>query len=601
LCLTCSGPEPEHFLWSADPQSLSNPFPDARLLTLTGAQLRPDYYRPFLMSAALTNSTKALFTRYAQAASTEVHGFGNFSPTLLLTSSPIDPTSLSGHFARLLKTGSGYQVLERDVPVEHSTTTLDGTGKSPGDGFPEFTLVRPSVPLPEGAQGLLVVLKGVKTKGGEPLGRGREWGGQRLDLAAAALALQVSESDIVLALDLKAAPVSASYRALLAWVDRPEGLAGLTIPIKGMGTDGPVGTWLSTDPDWSVMLAYLQSTSWGASVTHVDRVVVGELAARDPRDGGVWSDEWVLNPSLAPVVPLRFVLSVPKGSKPPSGWPTVIVAHGVGGRNVPVSGSTESYCLDLAEYLAAAGIAAVGIDAPSHGTRGSFVEFFDIENVPVMRENFREMSFDLMQLARALPTIDVDSDGTPDLDPSLGFFGNSLGAIMGSSYVALDDRVKYALLNVPGGGLSNILVSKNNHDLIGLLFASKTSITFDSVEYHSAFPIIRAVSQPFLEPADSINLFPLMSSERAALMQMGLGDQTIPNFTSLDLAHSGGLSEPSTSSSGTSPVRALYRVDPQAYGKPVDYNGHNVFNDLAAPRKQAIDFLSSKGTTFTVP
>lgn len=600
-CGACGGPEPEHFLWVADAQSLDNPFPDARLLTGTGAELRADYYRPFLMPKAITAGAKMLFARYATDARTELHGFGNFSPTLLRTSAPVDPASLPGHFARLRKTASGFEVLERDVAVEHSTATLEGTGREPGEGFPEFVFVRPGVPLPEGDEGLLVVTKGVKTASGAELGRGREWESQRVALAAVASALGVAEADVVLTLEQKAAPLSAPYRALKAWVETPPGLAAITVPPKGMNADGPVGRWLASDSDWNVMLRWLQKNAWVGPITHVGRVVVGELAARDPRQDGAWKAEWLADPSTAPIVPLRFVLSVPAGAKPPGGWQAVIAAHGVNGRNVPVNGSSDSFCLEHAEYLAAAGIACLGIDAPSHGTRGNIFGFFDIEHVPVMRENFREMTFDLMQLARAAEGIDADGDGVGDLSPELGFFGNSLGAIMGASYVALDERVKYALLNVPGGGLSNILVSRDNHDRIGLLLASKTNITFDSPEYHSAFPIIRAVSQPFIEPGDPIDLFRLMGTGRAVLVQMGLGDQTIPNFTTLDLARSAALPEPTASSNGATPVRAFYRVDPQRYGLPADYNGHNVFGDLAAPRTQAIDFLRSKGTTFTLP
>jgi hypothetical protein len=57
LFLLACGPastpaEPPHFLWSADAQSLDNPFPDERLLG-TGA-LRPKWYQPFLPPKAIT-------------------------------------------------------------------------------------------------------------------------------------------------------------------------------------------------------------------------------------------------------------------------------------------------------------------------------------------------------------------------------------------------------------------------------------------------------------------------------------------------------------------------------------------------------------------
>src|SRR6185295_6893083 len=132
-------------------------------------------------------------------------------------------------------------------------------------------------------------------------------------------------------------------------------------------------------------------------------------------------------------------------------------------------------------------------------TRGNIFEFFEVEHALIMRENFREMTFDLMQIARAMQVLDVDGDQVPDFEQKLGYFGNSLGSIMGSSYVALDDRISYAALNVPGGGLSNILVSTDIRDRLGLLLVAKTIITFGTAEYYSAFPIFRAMAQPFLE------------------------------------------------------------------------------------------------------
>lgn len=604
FCLACGrGPEPEHLLWSADAQSLDNPFPDVRLLTASGgAELRADYYRPFLMKKAQTAKARTLFELYATNARTDVNGFGNFAPTLLRSSAPLDPASLPGHFARLRKTASGYEVLEASLVAEHSSSTLEGTDKTPADDFPEFVFVRVGAPLPEGEEGLLVVTKGLKTTAGVELGRGFAWADSSPELATVAAALGVAESDVLLTLPLKASGVSAAYRTLAEWTQTPAGLAAVTVPPKGMVDDGmgqrPVGNWQSTDPDWNVM------TRWVKSGGHVSRVVLGSIAARDPRENGAWKKEWVDDPSQAPVVAMPFVLSVPSGAKPAGGWPIVMVAHGVNGRNMPVSSSGESYSLSLAELFATRGIATVGIDAPSHGLRGNIVGFFDIEHVPVMRENFREMTFDLLQLGRAIPTLDVDGDAVPDLSSTLGFFGNSLGAIMGASYVALDTHVHHTVLNVPGGGLSNILVSTVNHDAIGLLLANQTNIAFASLEYYSAFPIIRAVAQPFLEPGDPINVLRLMGTDRALMMQMGRGDLTIPNFTTVNLRDSAGVPVIATAVEGTTPVRGFYEIDPARFlsaSKLVGYNGHEVFGDIAEVRAQALDFLQSGGTKFTTP
>ncbi len=611
-----AGVEPPHVLWTADAQSLENPFPDTRLLTATGAALRADFYKPFMLPKAITGKAKAFFKTYATSAATEVHGFGNFGPTLLRTSAPVDPATLKGSVARLRKTAVGYEVLEANVVVEHSTAVLEGTTRSlvAADGgvneFPEFFLTRVGVPLPEGEEGLLVVKRGIKTRGGELLARGAEWSKDpaRPDLAAVATALGISESDVLIALPQKAAPVTAPLKSLATWVDTAPGLAAVTIPAKSMAMSGtsmrPVGTWTSADADWPTMKYWLEKASFSRPAVDVAKVVIGELGARDLREASVWTAERVADPSKAPVVPLSFVLSIPSGTKPLGGWPTVIGAHGLGGRNIPVNGDPDSYCLEHAQLLAAKGLACLGIDAPSHGIRGNLFDFFEVENPAAIRDKFREMTFDLFQLSRAAPSIDLDGDGQGDLSPELGYLGNSLGGIMGSGFVPVAPRIKYAVLNVPGGGLSNILVSDDIRDRIGLLLVTKTDGSFDTLEYYSSFMIFRAVAQAFLEPADPVNIGSSLPADRAVLIQEGIGDLVIPNFTTENLAAAMRLSVPTANVTGTAPLQVLSHADPAKYLPPAEakvFNGHNVFGSFAPVRSQALRFLQTKGREYQVP
>ncbi len=610
LVLAACGPgvEPPHLLWSADAQSLDNPFPDARMVQADGVHLRSSWYQPFLLR--VNGNLRSFFDGYISQAQAEVHGLGNFGPVLLRPSEPVDPATLSGTVARLRKTAAGYEVLEANVAVEHSTDVLTGTSVTASAAFPEFIVARPSVPLPEGDEGLLVVKKGIKTKAGALLGRGFEFDGDeaRPDLKAAAKALGIKEEEIVLALPQKPTPVSPDLDAINAFVDSADGLAQVTIPPRGMVTQGqvtrPVGRWQSTDAEWGTMLFWLERDAYAGNAAHVGEVVVGSLAARDLRDSGVWNKAWVADPKQAPVVPLGFVLAVPVGPKPAGGWPLVIAQHGLGGRNVPVNGDTNSYCLENAEILAEKGVACLGIDAPSHGLRGNFLEFFTVENLPEIRDTFREMTFDLLQVARAAPGIDYDGDGQPDFQPEVGYLGNSLGSIMGSAFVPVAQRIKYAVLNVPGAGLSNILVSNDIRDRIGLLICAKTGIGFGSEEYYAGFPAFRTVAQAFLEPADPINIAARMSADRALLVQEGVGDLTIPNFTTENLATAMQLPVPTSEVSGATPQHALYRVDPAKFlpaDQLVDFNGHNVFGAIEPVRTQAVRFLQSKGQDVLVP
>jgi hypothetical protein len=350
-------------------------------------------------------------------------------------------------------------------------------------------------------------------------------------------------------------------------------------------------------------MPWLENHAFARPVTHVGFVVVGELAAKDLRENGYLRPDWAADPSLAPVVPLRFVLTLPAGPKPAGGWPVVMGQHGVGGRNTPRVGNTEGYCLEWAELLARRGMGCIGIDAPNHGARGTFTSFFSIDDLPALRDRFREMTFDLLQVERAAITIDVDGDGESDVAPQLRYFGNSMGAIMGGGFVPVANRVSSAVLNVPGGGLSNVVMSRNLQDLIGLLIVAQTDLAFDSPEYVAAFPLFRVAAQPFFDPGDPINFAPVLKSEVAVLQQTGLGDTIIPLDTSVDLSAALKLEELGASS-GTAPLHAFVRADPAKYlpaAEVASYNGHNVMWDFAPIRDQALEFLESDGRVLLAP
>ncbi len=596
--------EPPHFLWSADPQSLENPFPDERLISNGTLVLRPKWYQPFLPPKAITAKSASYFNKVGAQSAREVTALGSFGSTLLRVSEALDPDTVQGSVVRLVREDdASWRVLERDVVVEHPRDVLAKRKLLLPDGYPEFLATRPSIPLPEGHDGLLVVLRGPKTKRGVAFGRGFEWNGAHPDTALAAATLTVSPDDILFTLPQRAGDLSSTPKRLAQWsAAHPP---AVTIPPHAVVPDEnngsrPIGVWTRTDADWSSLSPWLERHAFARPVTHVGQVVIGELAARDVRENGVFKPEWVNDPSLAPVVPLRFVMAVPAGPKPVGGWPMVMGQHGVGGRNTLRDGSTDSYCLEWAEPLAARGLGCIGIDAPNHGSRGSFTSFFSIDDLPALRDRLREMTFDLLQVEAAVVTIDLDGDTVPDVAPTVRYFGNSLGAIMGSGFVPVANRVSSAVLNVPGGGLSNVVMSRNLQDLIGLLIVAQTDLAFDSPEYVASFPLFRAAAQPLFDPGDPINLAHGVRPDVAVLLQEGLGDQTIPNDTSVDLAAAFSL-VPVAPGAGR---RVFMKADPAKYlpaAEAADYNGHNVMWDFEPIREQALKFLESDGQVLLTP
>ena len=190
-------------------------------------------------------------------------------------------------------------------------------------------------------------------------------------------------------------------------------------------------------------------------------------------------------------VPL--LLSVPNAAsgktRPAAGWPLVIFQHGI------TRNRTDMFA--IAGTLAAQGFAVIAIDLPLHGITDTTNPFY-VGNTPLAalgvqertfnldlqdntsgapgpdgvidpsgsyfinltsllttRDNLREGVVDLFTLTRALGSL--QAPGSSLDGDRVSFVGQSLGAIVGTVFLALDPSVTVGLLNVPGGGLARLL------------------------------------------------------------------------------------------------------------------------------------------------
>lgn len=203
---------------------------------------------------------------------------------------------------------------------------------------------------------------------------------------------------------------------------------------------------------------------------------------------------------------IPMILSIPNNpvAPPAGGWPVVIFQHGVT-RN-------RGDMILIADALAAAGFAAVGIDMPLHGltqtpaiptfaalfagyqdggrrertfgidlldnTTGapgpdgivddSGSHYINLASVLSTRDNQQQAITDLFNLTVMLPLIDfldnatgaVGFDGIPDFDANrIHFMGHSLGGIVGTSFAALEPNVSVITAGMPGSGLPKLLVA----------------------------------------------------------------------------------------------------------------------------------------------
>lgn len=187
---------------------------------------------------------------------------------------------------------------------------------------------------------------------------------------------------------------------------------------------------------------------------------------------------------------IYFTLVLPAGTPPSNGWPVAIFGHSA-------NTSKDSRLFLVAADLAQHGIATIGINAVGHGdgplstlqvtqkvggtitfssggrgidqngdgtigTNEGIRVFLPVGNSTASpqtfvginnRDGLRQTVVDLMQLVREVEVgMDVDGDTAPDLDPTrIYYFGQSLGGIYGTIFLAVEPHVQVGVPNVPGG------------------------------------------------------------------------------------------------------------------------------------------------------
>lgn len=135
------------------------------------------------------------------------------------------------------------------------------------------------------------------------------------------------------------------------------------------------------------------------------------------------------------------LLSVPSSPEPS---PIVILLHGVGDRK------TVDYIEAGHDYFVKSGYAVLRIDVANHGDRKEHDYDFDlVDGYRYWTRNIiTQTVFDLRRSIDFLETReDVDHE-------RIGFFGISLGGVIGTIFCGVDQRVKVPVIALAGGNLS---------------------------------------------------------------------------------------------------------------------------------------------------
>jgi len=170
--------------------------------------------------------------------------------------------------------------------------------------------------------------------------------------------------------------------------------------------------------------------------------------------------------------------------------------------------------------------------------------FLDVHDIPHIPDHFRQAVSDLGGLRNSLQTADWASVfGHPIDTTSFHYAGQSLGAIIGSVYVAMDPAIDRAVLNVPGSNMVDLFrestfFGPQINALLGDLDVEPG--TFEETR-------LMAIASWLVDAVDPHSVaHRYRDDDRQALIQMdkvaeGIGDLVIPNFTTESLQRASGL------------------------------------------------------------
>ena len=203
--------------------------------------------------------------------------------------------------------------------------------------------------------------------------------------------------------------------------------------------------------------------------------------------GGGWVFDSSGNPIMQGTEEANIVVTVPRATMPPNGFPIVNMSRtGAGGNRPLVDRGQEATNggppivpgSGPAMYFAAAGFAGASIDGPLGGLRNPLgignpgaedYTVFNVGNPEALRDNVRESAVELSLGASILASLSFDASScpglvTPDGGPvrfdgsTMAIFSHSMGSTISPLTIAFDPRYRAAILSGAGGSwIENVI------------------------------------------------------------------------------------------------------------------------------------------------
>jgi hypothetical protein len=260
-------------------------------------------------------------------------------------------------------------------------------------------------------------------------------------------------------------------------------------------------------------------------------------------------------PRLIAVDPIPVTFILPAAAAPAAGYPVVIYGHGLG--------ASRDQLLSFAEPLTSRGYAVVGIDMVGHGSRyrdsdtgsnlaankpgftgdrmlrdgfgdltglGTTFDFFEgFLNVAAIRDTIRQSALDLSRVVQLVrrPGLDLSALGTNlKLDARrVVYIAESFGTVVGTVFAAIEPDVALYVLDVPGGGILDLILPTS---------AEIGAVALPLIEtiYHPATPLDRwspvaALMQAVIDGADPLTYAPHVLRDRFTLAGQQLGPRSV--------------------------------------------------------------------------
>lgn len=568
-----------------------NPWPSDRMRNGTGLTVPPERVSYMLPPDASFDEARE-YLDYTRST-LDNDGWSTISPLRILFDSPVDLDTVGE--------GVFFFRFDGNTPVADATEL-----EARWDDDLNALLLQPRTPLLEGTTYGVVVTADLLDDAGRPTARAREFQEYLAapeDAVPADLTLYEDSGHptdrIALAFTFTTATNTDDLLSIRDWLfSNPDGEHDLDYETGTFGTT-ILGHHLSGSPEFTTSLGTITTGS------NLAAIVNGSFDAFDFRGTDGAFDEDLVDGSVTPPTNrIDFRLTIPDGTPPAEGWRVVVYGHGLGGSN----GDVYRWGNLLAPY----GFAVIGISALEHGYRGSPEYFFDWSSLPATRENFRQTNADHLQLLRALR--DANAAALAPFDEldvdDVSYFGISLGGILGSSFLSLNQHGDRGLLVVPGGQLSRVIYAETvGQGYFYPFLQNATGLSASSPEFLLFLKGFEPLVQLGMDAADPVNYarrvvtpgaqFP-DTPAKAVLQTISIGDTWVPNDTNEALQRALGIPTLTQGSSGGSAISGAWVFEETDFPDLGD-EPHSWFSELCQAQVMGFTWLDTSATELLDP